>query len=78
MVALISSIFMPGFTAVFLSIAGIYGAVAIYSSLQLCLKNGLIYMFMLPGIFFLYHVSYGLGTWAGLFKAVMPVKVNEI
>jgi len=78
MVSLISSLFLSGFTAIFLSISGSYGAAAIYSSLQLSRKNGLIYMFILPGIFFLYHVSYGFGTWAGLFKAVMPAKVSKI
>jgi hypothetical protein len=63
---------------IFLLIAGIYGAAAIYSSLQISFKNGLIYAFILPSIFLLYHVCYGLGTWAGLFKAVTPAKESEI
>ncbi len=76
MTSLIFSLFLTGLAAIFLLIAGIYGAAAIYSSLQLSLKNGLMYMFILPGIFLLYHVCYGLGTWGGLFKAVMPAKVR--
>jgi len=42
MASLIGSLFLPGFAVIFLLIVGIYGVVAISSSLQLSFKNGLI------------------------------------
>lgn len=49
-------------------IGAIYAALAIASAIQIGIKNGMQYSFVLPVMFFLYHACYGLGTWGGLYK----------
>lgn len=54
----------------FLTLIGLYSCAAGASAFQIGLKSSMIYFVILPFIFFLYHVSYGLGTWVGLFRMV--------
>lgn len=54
----------------FLALIGLYSCAAGASAFQIGLKSSMIYFIILPFIFFLYHVSYGLGTWVGLFRMV--------
>lgn len=72
----VTSFFLMGFLALFssavqfafLCLIGLYLSVAGISSLQIGIKSRLIYAGILPGVFFLYHLYYGFGTWVGLFK----------
>jgi len=60
-----------GMHLAFLVLVGLYGGVAIVSSLQIGFKNGMKYAPLLPMVFFLYHTCYGLGTWAGLLRVAI-------
>jgi glycosyltransferase involved in cell wall biosynthesis len=52
----------------FLFLFVLYAGIAIICSLQIALREGMRYVCILPWVFFLYHVFYGLGTWVGLLK----------
>lgn len=52
----------------FFILIGLYGGIAGVSSLQIGIRDGMKYSLILPIIFFLYHVCYGLGTWGGVLK----------
>ncbi|MBI3596512.1 MAG: glycosyltransferase family 2 protein [Nitrospirae bacterium] len=58
----------PGLEFAFLSLVSLYGGAAGVSSLQIALREGAKYIWVLPVIFFLYHVCYGIGTWVGLLR----------
>jgi glycosyltransferase involved in cell wall biosynthesis len=53
----------------FLVLVGLYLVAAVLSSIQIGIKEGMNYAFLLPVVFFLYHICYGLGTWVGLLRA---------
>jgi GT2 family glycosyltransferase len=53
-----------------LVLVGLYGSAALFSSLQIGFRKGIKYAIILPMFFFLYHICYGLGTWAGLIKSM--------
>ncbi|MBF0405916.1 MAG: glycosyltransferase family 2 protein [Candidatus Riflebacteria bacterium] len=57
-----------------------YFSLSMISSIQLAAKNGFRYIFVLPFTFFLYHLSYGLGTWISIlkicFKLLKPMENN--
>ena len=55
----------------FLVFIGLYGMAAAISSLHIGLKEGIKYTWILPSLFFLYHMSYGLGTLGGLFRMIL-------
>jgi len=55
----------------FIALVGIYSVAAVVSSLHIALKEGIKYAPVLPIIFFLYHMCYGLGTCIGLLKTVI-------
>lgn len=55
----------------FVSLIGLYGSTALLSSFQICLREGVKYFLLLPILFFLYHLCYGLGTWGGLLKIII-------
>lgn len=55
----------------FFLLIGLYGGIAGVSSIQICIKEGIKYLLVLPLVFFLYHVCYGLGTWGGLVKLLI-------
>ena len=52
----------------FFLLIGLYGGIAGVSSLKIGIREGMKYIWVLPIIFFFYHVCYGLGTWGGLLK----------
>lgn len=54
--------------AAFLGLLGLYAAAALLASLEIAVKRSWKHAWVLPLIFFLYHVCYGLGTWRGLLK----------
>jgi glycosyltransferase involved in cell wall biosynthesis len=51
-----------------LALSVTYFSGAIAAALESALRKGFKGAAILPGLFFLYHVAYGLGTWAGLLK----------
>lgn len=54
----------------FFALVGLYGSVAGLSSIQIGIREGMKYTWILPVVFFLYHICYGFGTWAGIMKLV--------
>jgi len=52
----------------FLALVSLYGCAAGLSSLQIGMKEGMRYTVILPALFFLYHIFYGIGTWMGIIK----------
>lgn len=54
----------------------LYGIAAIISTISIWLKERTFSAVFLPLIFPAYHISYGLGTWGGLFKIVLSRTVN--
>ena len=57
-----------GMRFTFLILTGLYMGAAVLSSIQIGIKEGRKYTLILPVVFFLYHICYGFGTWAGLLK----------
>lgn len=69
--------FLTGARYEFLALIGLYGSAAGISSFQIGLKEGMKYIWILPVIFFLYHVFYGFGSFVGLLKiAIIDWKVE--
>jgi len=52
----------------FLALVGLYVIAAVLSAVQIGIREGLKYTWILPVVFSLYHICYGFGTWAGLLK----------
>jgi cellulose synthase/poly-beta-1,6-N-acetylglucosamine synthase-like glycosyltransferase len=53
-----------------LVLLGSYGGAAVVSSFQIGLRSGMRYVWFLPLLFFLYHVSYGIGSLRGLIRLI--------
>ena len=50
---------------------GAYGVGAILSAVRIARKHGLVYLFLMPYVFLLCHLQYGLSTWSGFFRFVV-------
>ncbi len=55
-----------------LAVGGAYALIALIESARLAWRHGLGLMLVLPWLFFLTHVAYGLGTLVGLAKFMLP------
>lgn len=66
---LISSLFCPYMLYLLAAILLTYTVVNIFATILECIKNSWIYIFILPWLFFLIHISYGCGTIVGLIKS---------
>lgn len=62
------SVFLYWIQPLFMALVGLYCFVNAASSIQIAVREGLKFVLILPIVFFLYHVCYGLGTWYGLLK----------
>ena len=63
----------------FVLIFGTYLVLDLFFSLEISLKKGLKYFFLLPLVFFVRHFGYGLGSIFGLIKLLLPAsrKINS-
>ena len=52
----------------FIVLFGLYSTAATVSAFHIGLRSGLRYVWFLPLLFFLYHVSYGIGSLLGLIR----------
>ncbi|MGD1046308.1 MAG: glycosyltransferase family 2 protein [Bacteroidota bacterium] len=72
--ALMVSVFLtlvhPSMQPIFFVLVGLYVCAALLSSIQIGIREGMNFILILPVLFFLYHVCYGIGTWAGLLRMV--------
>lgn len=66
--SIILSIIVPALWFIPVAILALYFAAAIIATVDACLKFRWKFFFILPVYFFCIHVSYGVGTLAGLFK----------
>ena len=62
------SLLSPGVRLTLLTLVGLYGSLAVLSSFSIGLKAGIRYVPFLPLVFFLYHISYGVGSLLGVFR----------
>jgi cellulose synthase/poly-beta-1,6-N-acetylglucosamine synthase-like glycosyltransferase len=62
------SMFYSPMQFTFIALVGLYGGAAVVGAIQIGLKRGMKYMWILPVVFLFYHVFYGLGTWLGVIK----------
>lgn len=65
---LILSLFCPFMIYLLFAILSAYVFVDILATILECIKNGWVYVSILPWLFFLIHISYGCGTIVGLIK----------
>jgi glycosyltransferase involved in cell wall biosynthesis len=68
-VSLLASVFLPAAALVTFAVLAAYAVTAIAAATQIARSNGLKYLFIMPWLFFSYHVTYGLSTMAGLATA---------
>lgn len=66
-------------TAIFLAAGAValYAAAAVVAALQIASRNGGVFFFPVLGLFFLQHMSYGLGTLAGLCGTAIPLRSRK-
>lgn len=69
--------FFPLARQAFVSILILYFLPNFYTTLRISLRErNLVYLFTLPLIFFFLHISYGLGSTAGLFR-LLAMKLKQ-
>jgi hypothetical protein len=68
LLTLILSLFCPFMIYILIAILSAYVFVDILATILECIKNGWVYVSILPWLFFLIHISYGCGTIVGLIK----------
>lgn len=47
---------------------GVYAFCALISAVSIAVRRGFIYLFLLPWMFFFYHLAYGLGAVHGIVR----------
>ena len=76
--SLLGSIFLAccieSFIYLFFFVMGIYLAATVYYSFKIFLKEGLKHFFILPVVFATLHLSYGFGSFWGMFALIKRVK----
>lgn len=68
------SCFIESFIYLFFFVIGIYLAATVYYSFKISLKEGLKHFFVLPVVFATLHLSYGFGSFWGMFALIKRVK----
>ncbi len=66
----IGALFLPVMRLGFLGLIVLYGLVCLISAVMIAAKHGLRYFWLSPWIFPLIHLSYGLGSWFGVWQVL--------